>query len=101
MAWHQRPNVSTARLSAMENEYSPASVDWMLPPQMLNDWSNRNGIVAAARAAGAGNRSFASRPAAYAASGKDSKPAVVTSFIAMPYGSTTSSATIATAGMTG
>ena len=68
----------------MENEYSPASVDWMLPPQMLNDWSNRNGTVAAASAAGAGKRSLASRPAAYAARGNDSRPAVVTSFIAMP-----------------
>ena len=65
---------------------------------MVNSRLNKNGRVAAARHAGPGNRTRASRPNAHAAIGRVSSPRTLISLKAMLYGMTYDRTAMATIG---
>ena len=70
----------------------------MLPPRMVNVSSNRKIVEATANSAGIGYGNRASLPNAQAATGRVTTPSTATILKAIPYGSTTSSRTIKSAG---
>jgi hypothetical protein len=86
----RRLNASTPRnmrpnATASVNEYSPASVEAMLPPSIVYETLNKNGTVATAMSAGTGRRNPADRPKTYPAVGMSRMPSTVTILKATAY----------------